>query len=169
MGADHKGYVKRMQSAMHALFGDDISLEIKLCNLVKFMENGNAMKMSKRDGTFVSIKDILEKIDKNVLRFLMLSKKENTPFDFDFQKTVENSKDNPVFYLQYAYARIQSVKKQAIEAFKDILKIDPNDIKNEDMRFLNSKDEIKIMRYLSIWPKTLYSAVYTLDPSKSIT
>src|SRR5690606_39516280 len=112
-GADHGGYVKRMQAAVKALSEGKGALDIKLCQLVKLYRGGEPYKMSKRAGTFVTLRDVVDEVGKDVVRFIMLTRKNDAQLDFDFRKVTEQSKDNPVFYVQYAHARICSVLRNA--------------------------------------------------------
>ncbi|MBW6417050.1 arginine--tRNA ligase [Celeribacter sp. PS-C1] len=114
-GADHGGYVKRMKAAVSALSDGKVDCDIKLIQLVKLFKNGEPFKMSKRAGTFVTLRDVVEQAGKDVTRFIMLTRKNDAPLDFDFDKVLEQSKDNPVFYVQYAHARVCSVLRKAAE------------------------------------------------------
>ena len=109
LGADHGGYVKRMKAAVAALSDGRVPLDVKLCQLVRLFKGGEPFKMSKRAGTFVTLRDVVEQVGPDVTRFVMLTRKNDAPLDFDFDKVLEQSKDNPVFYVQYAHARAQSV------------------------------------------------------------
>ena len=115
-GADHSGYVKRMKAAVAALSQGRVPLDIKLIQLVKLWKNGEPFKMSKRAGTFVTLRDVVEQAGPDVTRFVMLTRKNDAALDFDFDKVLEQSKDNPVFYVQYANARVNSVLRKAREA-----------------------------------------------------
>ena len=119
-GADHGGYVKRMKAAVSALSNGRVPLDIKLIQLVKLYKNGEPFKMSKRAGTFVTLRDVVEQAGADVTRFMMLTRKNDVALDFDFAKVLEQSKDNPVFYVQYANARINSVLRKAREAGLDV-------------------------------------------------
>ncbi|MEJ8573315.1 arginine--tRNA ligase [Microbaculum marinum] len=120
LGADHGGYVKRMQSAVKAVSHGEADLDVKLCQLVKLFRGGQPVKMSKRAGDFVTLRDVVEEVGRDVVRFIMLTRKNDAPLDFDFEKVTEQSKDNPVFYVQYAHARAHSVFRNAAEVFPDI-------------------------------------------------
>src|SRR5690349_17924245 len=119
-GADHAGTVKRVQSAVKALTDGRVDLDVKLINMVRIFRAGEPVKMSKRAGDFVTLADVVNEVGKDVVRFMMLTKRADTPLDFDFAKVVEASKDNPVFYVQYAHARISSLKRKAAEAGVDL-------------------------------------------------
>ena len=108
-GADHSGYVKRMTAAVNAIADKDGQLEIKLCQMVNLIKNNKPLKMSKRAGEFISTQDLLKEVEKDQIRFMMLNRSNDVELDFDFDKVKEKNKDNPVFYVQYAYARINSI------------------------------------------------------------
>ena len=112
-GVDHGGYVKRMMAAVEALSGHKNMLDIKLCQLVNLMENGKPVKMSKRAGNFVTVRDVVDAVGTDVIRFIMLTRRSDQTLDFDYAKVTEQSRDNPVFYVQYAHARCTSVLRQA--------------------------------------------------------
>lgn len=114
-GADHGGYVKRMTSAVKAVSAEEATLQIRLCQLVKLFRDGEPVRMSKRAGDFVTLRDVVDEVGSDAVRFMMLTRKSDAPLDFDFAKVVEQSRDNPVFYVQYAHARIKSVFRQADE------------------------------------------------------
>src|SRR5436305_1922506 len=114
-GADHGGYVKRMQAAVKALSGGQAILDVKLCQLVHLFDQGQPVRMSKRAGTFVTLREVIDEVGKDVFRFIMLTRKNDQALDFDFAKVTEQSKDNPVFYVQYAHARAASVMRHAVE------------------------------------------------------
>ncbi len=121
-GADHGGYVKRIKAVVQALSGGKVEMEVKLCQLVKFLRGGEPMKMSKRAGTFVTVREVVDEVGRDVFRFIMLTRKNDVPLDFDFQKVMEQSKDNPVFYVQYAHARCRSIARRAAEEMPEALK-----------------------------------------------
>ena len=112
-GADHGGYVKRMQAGVRALGDGRVTLDVKVCQLVNLMERGQPLKMSKRAGRTVNLRDVIEEVGKDVVRFIMLTRKNDAPLDFDLAKVTEQSRDNPVWYVQYAHARICSVRRNA--------------------------------------------------------
>ena len=114
-GADHGGYVKRMQAAVKALSDGAAALDVKLTQLVHLFDNGEPVRMSKRAGTFVTLREVVDEVGKDVFRFIMLTRKNDQTLDFDFAKVIEQSKDNPVFYVQYAHARAASVMRHAVE------------------------------------------------------
>ena len=116
-GADHGGYVKRMQAAVRAVTDGEAALDVKICQLVNLFDKGVPVRMSKRAGTFVTLREVVDEVGKDVFRFMMLTRRNDQALDFDFAKVTEQSKDNPVFYVQYAHARAASVMRHAAEAF----------------------------------------------------
>ncbi len=115
LGADHGGYVKRMQAAVRAVSAGAASLDVRLCQLVRLLRDGEPVKMSKRAGDFVTLREVVDEVGADAVRFMMLMRKNDAPLDFDLAKVIEQSKDNPVFYVQYAHARCESVRRQAKE------------------------------------------------------
>ncbi len=154
-GADHGGYVKRMKAAVSALSDGKIPLDIKLTQLVKLYKNGEPFKMSKRAGTFVTLRDVVEQVGADVTRFVMLTRKNDAPLDFDFDKVLEQSKDNPVFYVQYAHARVRSVLRKAAD-----LGVEPGQAKLEDVA------EIDVAKKLAEWPRLVEIAARTNEPHR---
>ena len=153
LGQDHAGYVKRLKAGVKALSDDQVECEIKLVNLVKLMENGQAFKMSKRAGNFIFIEEVIEKVGIDALRFIMLTRKNDAPLDFDLAKVVEQSKDNPVFYVQYAHARCCSVLRQ-YEGEDDA-----------DLSLLN-EDEITLVKKLTEYPRIVEAAATYYEPHR---
>ena len=151
LGADHTGYIKRITAAVLALSANKVKLNCKVCQLVKLFKNGKPFKMSKRAGEFISAQDLLNEVDKDQIRFMMLNRSNDVELDFDFDKVKEKSKDNPVFYVQYAFARINSLHRA--------LNINLNNeiILNENYFELNNNEE-KIIKKIFEWPKIVESA-----------
>ena len=162
-GADHGGYVKRMKAAVSALSDGKVPVDIKLCQLVRLFKNGEPFKMSKRAGNFVTLRDVVEQVGKDVTRFVMLTRKNDAPLDFDFDKVLEQSKDNPVFYVQYAHARVCSVLAKSAEAGFDV-----SDAKlaNADLSPLVHPSEQGIVKKLAEWPRLLESAAQHHEPHR---
>ncbi|PZX16009.1 arginyl-tRNA synthetase [Palleronia aestuarii] len=154
-GADHGGYVKRMKAAVSALSDGQVPLDIKLVQLVKLFKNGEPYKMSKRAGTFVTLRDVVDEVGPDVTRFTMLTRKNDAPLDFDFAKAVEQSKDNPVFYVQYAHARCRSVLRKA-EA--EGIAAGP--------AILSDPAEIEVARKLAEWPRLVEIAARGHEPHR---
>ncbi|SMX31973.1 arginine--tRNA ligase [Octadecabacter ascidiaceicola] len=160
-GADHGGYVKRMKAAVAALSGNSVPLDIKLTQLVKLFKNGEPFKMSKRAGTFIMLRDLVEQVGADVTRFHMLTRKNDAPLDFDFDKVTEQSKDNPVFYVQYASARIHSVLRKAAEAG-----IDTSDLANADLSLAAHEAELALAAKLAEWPRLVEIAAKGHEPHR---
>ncbi len=155
-GVDHGGYVKRMNAAVEALSGRKGMLDIRLCQLVNLMDNGRPVKMSKRAGTFVTVRDVIDSVGADVIRFIMLTRRSEQPLDFDFARVTEQSRDNPVFYVQYAHARACSVLRQAGEGAAAEAATDR----------LNHSAEIEVLRQLASWPKLVISAANAHEPHR---
>lgn len=163
LGADHGGYVKRMKAAVSALSNSEVPLDIKLCQLVKLFKNGEPFKMSKRAGTFVLLRDVVDQVGPDVTRFIMLTRKNDAPLDFDFAKALEQSKDNPVFYVQYAHARVCSVLSKAGEAG---LEAGDDALANADLTLLKHPAELSLAQKLAEWPRLLEIAAKTHEPHR---
>ena len=151
LGADHIGYIKRISAAVAALSNNEVKLNCKVCQLVKLFKNGKPFKMSKRAGEFISAQDLLNEVDKDSIRFMMLNRSNDVELDFDFDKVKEKTKDNPVFYVQYAYARINSLLRITNKNLNDKLKL------NVDNFNLNINEK-KIIRKIFEWPKIIDSS-----------
>ena len=162
-GADHGGYVKRMKAAVSALSLGRIPLDIKLTQLVKLFKDGEPFKMSKRAGTFVTLRDVVEQVGPGVTRFHMLTRKNDAPLDFDFDKVLEQSRDNPVFYVQYAHARINSVLGKAAEAG---IAADDAALGDADLRVLNHEAEWALAAKLAEWPRLVETAARSNEPHR---
>ncbi|WP_298494433.1 arginine--tRNA ligase [uncultured Maritimibacter sp.] len=155
-GADHGGYVKRMKAAVAALSDNAVPLDIKLTQLVKLFKNGEPFKMSKRAGTFVTLRDVVDEVGADVTRFIMLTRKNDAPLDFDFNKALEQSKDNPVFYVQYANARAHSVLRKAADM----------GVKDPVTPTLTDEAELKLARTLAEWPRLVEIAAKGHEPHR---
>ncbi|MHA7876297.1 arginine--tRNA ligase [Roseivivax sp.] len=162
-GADHGGYVKRMKAAVAALSQEKTPLDIKLTQLVKLYKNGEPFKMSKRAGTFVTLRDVVEEVGSDVTRFVMLTRKNDAPLDFDFDKVLEQSKDNPVFYVQYAHARISSVLRKAQAAGIDVSDATLAGIDATDAAH---PSELALAKKLAEWPRLVEIAARTSEPHR---
>ena len=165
-GADHIGYIKRMQSATTAITGGEGQLEVKICNLVKLMRGGEPVKMSKRSGNFVTLREVVDKVGKDAVRFMMLTRKNDAPLDFDFDLVKQQSRDNPVFYVQYAHARVCSVLKNAKQA--GFAKADINDtaLAAADMNLLADVAEINVLQQIGNFPRILLQAAEAREPHR---
>ncbi|GLQ26850.1 arginine--tRNA ligase [Sulfitobacter pacificus] len=162
-GADHGGYVKRMKAAVSALSGGKVPLDIKLTQLVKLFKNGEPFKMSKRAGTFVTLRDVVDQVGPDVTRFVMLTRKNDAMLDFDFDKVLEQSRENPVFYVQYAHARVASVLRKAAEAG---IKTDDATLAGADLSLLDHDSELGVLRKLAEWPRLVETAARTNEPHR---
>ncbi|MCV6824224.1 MULTISPECIES: arginine--tRNA ligase [Halocynthiibacter] len=163
LGADHGGYVKRMKAAVSALSAGEVPLDIKLTQLVRLFKNGEPFKMSKRAGTFIMLRDVVEQVGPDVTRFVMLTRKNDAPLDFDFDKVLEQSKDNPVFYVNYAVARVNSVLRKAKEAGIDV---DDATLAAADLSGITHESELKVAKSLAEWPRLVEIAARTNEPHR---
>ena len=159
LGADHTGYIKRITAAVNALSNNKVKLNCKVCQLVKLFKNGKPFKMSKRAGDFISAQDLLNEVNKDSIRFMMLNRSNDVELDFDFDKVLEKSKDNPVFYVQYSFARISSLFKTLDKNINDKIDLD---IK----RFSLNGNEMKILRKVFEWPKVIETASFKYELHK---
>ena len=164
-GADHGGYVKRVQAALKALSGGKGSLDVQLCQMVRVLNNGEPVKMSKRAGTFVTMRDLIDEVGKDVVRFIMLTRKNDAPLDFDYAKVMEKSRENPVFYVQYAHARGRSVFRHAATMFPTA-DLSDQGLTKADLTRLKDPDEIGVMRALANWPRTVEGAALAHEPHR---
>ena len=162
-GADHGGYVKRMKAAVSALSGGTVPLDIKLTQLVKLFKDGEPFKMSKRAGTFVTLRDVVDQVGSDVTRFVMLTRKNDAPLDFDFAKVLEQSRDNPVFYVQYAHARVNSVLRKAVEAG---VAVDDATLAAADLTLISHEAELTLAAKLAEWPRLLETAARSNEPHR---
>ena len=162
-GADHGGYVKRMKAAVSALSNGEVPLDIKLCQLVKLYQNGEQFKMSKRAGNFVMLRDLVEEVGPDVTRFVMLTRKNDAALDFDFQKVLEQSRENPVFYVQYAHARIKSVIRKAEELDIDI---SDRDLSETNLTGLTHSSELSLIKKIAEWPRLVEVAARLYEPHR---
>ena len=173
LGADHAGYVKRMKAAVAALSGGRVPLEVKLCQLVKLYKNGEPFKMSKRAGTFVTLRDVVDEVGRDVARFTMLTRRNDAALDFDFAKAVEQSKDNPVFYVQYAHARIASMRRQLVtvehgahDAAIEKLRFNNDALSQADLARLDHPAQLALARKLAGWPRQVEQAAAQAEPHR---
>ena len=165
LGADHGGYVKRLEALARAVSGGQVHLTVLLCQLVKLFRNGEPVKMSKRSGDFVTLRDVVDEVGRDPVRFMMIYRKNSEPLDFDFAKVTEQSKDNPVFYVQYAHARCVSIYKQAREAYSDMdLENLPFDDKIASQ--LDDPAELQLVAKLAEYPRIVEAAATTQEPHR---
>ncbi|MCW2276226.1 arginine--tRNA ligase [Rhodoblastus acidophilus] len=164
-GADHGGYVKRMSAAVKALSDGKCALDVKLCQMVKLMRDGEPVKMSKRSGDFVTLREVVDEVGVDAVRFIMLMRKNDAPLDFDLAKVIEQSKDNPVFYVQYAHARAHSVQRQALVAFPD-LDLSPDALAKADLALLEDEGERALIKLLAQYPRIVEAAANAHEPHR---
>jgi arginyl-tRNA synthetase len=164
-GADHGGYVKRMRAAVKALSDGKVELDVKLCQMVKLLRDGEPVKMSKRSGAFVTLRELIDEVGKDVVRFIMLTRKNDASLEFDLAKVVEKSRDNPVFYVQYAHARCRSVLRHAAEAFPAVSQ-EPAALAAGPLACLTDPGELGLIRRLALWPRLLEGAAEAHEPHR---
>jgi arginyl-tRNA synthetase len=155
LGADHSGYVKRMTAAVQAISGKQDRLQVKQCGLVSLLDKGKPVKMSKRAGTFVTLSDVIDAVSADVMRFVMLTRRNDQPLEFDYAKVTEKSRENPVFYVQYAHARAKSVLRQNQK---------PSGTPN--LSLLTDIFEIRVIKQLASWPKQVEAATHHCEPHR---
>lgn len=163
LGADHQGYLKRMTAAVTAISSENASLDIRFCQLVNLFRDGQPIKMSKRSGNLVTLADVVDEVGRDVTRFIMLYRKNDATLDFDFTKVLEQSKDNPVFYVQYAHARTHSTFAQAIEVFDEKI---VTDLEQVDISILDDASELALMRKLAEYPRIVEAAANFYEPHR---
>lgn len=161
LGADHSGYVKRMKAAVAAVSDKQADIEVKLCQLVNFLENGQPVKMSKRAGTFVTARDVIDAVGKDIIRFIMLTRRNDMVLDFDLEKVKEQSKDNPVFYVQYAHARAHSVLRNAREELPENVNIETASLSR-----LQDVSELALIKAIALWPRVVECAALAQEPHR---
>ena len=164
-GADHGGYVKRVAAGVEALTGGAAVLDVKLCQLVRLLEDGEVARMSKRSGTFVTLRELVDAVGRDVVRFIMLTRKNDAQLDFDLVKVREQSRDNPVFYVQYAHARSHSVARMAKEAFPDS-EFTVAAVRGADLARLTDSDELALIKTIAAWPRTVEGAAEAHEPHR---
>ncbi len=163
-GADHGGYVKRMKAAVAALSEATAELDIKLCQLVKLTRDGEPVRMSKRAGSFVTLREVVDEVGKDVVRFIMLTRRNDAPLDFDFAAVTEQSRENPVFYVQYAHARACSVLRNVAEVQGSAL--DTETLKRAKLARLTHAEELALIKLLGGWPRLVETAAEAHEPHR---
>jgi arginyl-tRNA synthetase len=164
-GADHGGYVKRMVSAVSAISENCATLDVKICQIVHMLRDGQPVRMSKRSGDFITIEDVVNAVGKDVIRFIMLTRKNDQVLEFDFNKVVEQSRDNPVFYVQYAHARCCSVLRNAVDSLEEI-DISPTILAEQMLCRLKDTNELSVIKELTNWPKVVEGAAKAHEPHR---
>jgi arginyl-tRNA synthetase len=167
-GADHGGYVRRMQAAVLALTDGAAALDVKLCQLVNLFDKGEPVRMSKRAGIFVTLRDVVDEVGRDVCRFIMLTRRNDQTLDFDFAKVTEQSKDNPVFYVQYAHARAASVMRHAAAQFPELADAQQTDstLAAAPLERLDDPLELALIRHLAAWPRLVEAAAEAHEPHR---
>jgi arginyl-tRNA synthetase len=164
LGADHSGYIKRIKAVIEALGDGKVKSDVRTSQLVNFVKGNEPIKMSKRSGNFMTVSDVINDVGKDIIRFIMLTRRNDMTLDFDFAKVKEQSKDNPVFYVQYAHVRTKSIltkaKKNIPLAYEIFMKQEFN------LKLLNSEEEIQLIKLIASWPKILSSAAITREPQR---
>ena len=169
LGADHGGYIKRLKAALKAISDGKGQLDVKICQLVKLLRDGQEVKMSKRAGTFVTLRDVVDEVGVDAVRFMMLMRKNDAPLEFDFAKVTEQSKDNPVFYVQYGHARTHSLLRQAQNVLPGIDSasfLSDSRITSAPLKKLKEAEEIGLMRKLAQYPRIIQSAAQAHEPHR---
>ncbi|WP_088345468.1 MULTISPECIES: arginine--tRNA ligase [Rhodomicrobium] len=164
-GADHAGYVKRMNAAVAALSHGDADLDIKICQMVRLFRAGEPVKMSKRSGSFVTLREVVDEVGPGPVRFMMLHRKNDAMLDFDFAKVLEQSRDNPVFYVQYAHARAQSVMRN-VQELAPKLETSGKDLAGARLELLQDEAELAVVKRLSHYPRIIESAAEAHEPHR---
>ena len=164
-GADHGGYVKRMRAAVEALSEGRVGLDVKLCQLVRLMRNGEPVKMSKRSGDFVTLREVVDEVGVDAVRFMMLFRKNDAALEFDLSKVIEQSKDNPVFYVQYAHARAKSVLRQGVTTISGI-DISSDALAAAELGLLEDPGEIALIKLLAQYPRIVEAAALSHEPHR---
>jgi arginyl-tRNA synthetase len=162
-GSDHAGYLKRIKAAVSALSSGASQLEIKVCQMVNFLDNGEPVRMSKRAGVFITLKDVIDRVGLDATRYFLVSRHQDMAIDFDFNKAIEHSKDNPIFYIHYAHARICSV-------LRHMKQLDPHFTEQECIdapySLLDSDEELTLIRYCAGWPRLIEGAAHAREPHR---
>src|SRR5262245_27587346 len=164
-GADHAGYLTRVKAAVAALSDGKADLDIKVCQLVRLFRAGEPVRMSKRAGTFVTLRDVVDEVGRDPVRFMMLYRKNDAPLDFDLAKVLEQSKDNPVFYVQYAHTRAKSVFRNVAEVFPGLTETSPA-LARADLGRLTDPGQIDLMRKLASIPVVFAAAARSHEPHR---
>jgi arginyl-tRNA synthetase len=165
LGADHGGYVKRLKAVVKALSGGKGTLDVRLCQMVRLLRGGEVVVMSKRSGNFVTLRELVDEVGRDVVRFMMLTRKNDAPLDFDFDAATEQSKDNPVFYVQYAHARIQSVLRRVAGEMPD-LDVGVDNLAGADLTRLTDSAEMDLIKQMASWPRAVEIAAQAREPHR---
>ncbi|MEA2985900.1 MAG: arginyl-tRNA synthetase [Alphaproteobacteria bacterium] len=169
LGADHSGYIKRLKAAVEAVSAGAATLDVKICQLVRLLRAGEPVKMSKRSGDFVTLREVVDEVGRDAVRFMMLYRKNDAPLDFDLAKVIEQSRDNPVFYVQYAHARGQSIFRNAVEVLPHLPAEDRKRAKllgTAPLDRLSDASEFALMRRLALYPRAVEAAALAHEPHR---
>ena len=164
-GADHGGYVKRMKAAVSAISADSATLDVKICQMVKLLDGGEPVAMSKRAGRFVTLRDVVNEVGRDVVRFIMLTRRNDAPLEFDLRRVLEQSRDNPVFYVQYAHARSCSALRRGAEIVPES-ELTSAALARTDLTCLDDRTELDLIRRLCQWPRVLAGAALAHEPHR---
>ena len=165
-GSDHIGYIKRMQAAVSAITRGAGQLDVKVCNLVKLQRGGAPVKMSKRSGNFITLREVVDEVGRNAVRFMMLTRRNDATLDFDFDLVKQQSRDNPVFYVQYAHARIHSVLRNAEDIGFTPDELSAASLGTADSGLLTAPEEIALAKVLGVYPRNFLAAAIALEPHR---
>lgn len=164
LGADHSGYVNRIKAVIEALGNGKVQSDVRTCQLVNFVKDGEQIKMSKRKGQFMTVSDVISEVSKDIIRFIMLTRRNDMTLDFDFSKVVEQSRENPVFYVQYAHVRTMSIISNAQDNIEEAYnKFFDGEF---DLSLIETEEEIQLIKLLSSWPRTLITAARNCEPHR---
>lgn len=164
LGADHSGYIKRIKAVIEALSDGKVESDVRTCQLVNFVKNGQQVKMSKRQGAFMTVSDVIDEVSKDIIRFIMLTRRNDMTLDFDFAKVIEQSKENPVFYVQYAHVRTHSIIANAKENIPEAYALFQQGKFN--LSLLETEEEIQLIKLLASWPRALIGAAVHFEPHR---
>ena len=163
-GADHSGYISRVTSAVDAVTKSKSTLEVKVCQLVRLIRGGNIVKMSKRSGSFITLRDLVEEVGSDAVRFMMVTRKNDAPLDFNYDLVKEQTKDNPIFYIQYAHARISSIIRKVED--EKLFSIDENFVNNTKLKLLSNSHDIELIKIISNFPRIIEQAAIYREPHR---
>ena len=163
-GADHSGYISRVTSAVNAVTDSKSNLEVKICQLVRLTRGDKVVKMSKRSGIFITLKEMVDEVGRDAVRFMMVTRKNDAPLDFDYEAVKEQTKDNPIFYIQYAHARISSVLRKVDEG--DLFKADDKSLLDADISLLNQSNDIELIKVISNFPRIIEQSAFFKEPHR---
>ena len=163
-GADHSGYISRVTSAVNAVTNNKASLEVKVCQLVRLTRGNEVVKMSKRSGSFITLREMVDEVGRDAVRFMMVTRKNDAPLDFDYELVKEQTKDNPIFYIQYAHARICSVIRKVSE--EKLFDIDDKYLLKSEINLLDKNDDIELIKVVSNFPRIIEQSAFYREPHR---